>query len=308
MVGEMDDPQPRAGEVRIRIAASGINPGDVKKRQDAFGVGMPYPRVIPNSDGAGVIDAVGEGVSQEWIGRRVWCHGAQTYRPFGTAAEYTVVPLEQAIPLPDVAAFEQGACLGIPGITAHRAVHAADPVEGKIVLVQGGIGTVGSFAVELARQAGARVIATVRSESDREIASRAGANEVLLMGETLVDQIKRLVPGDVDHIVEVAFDANINSDVEVLSQGGSIAAYATNVFTPEILFWLLAFSNARIFFVGSDDIPTEAKMEAAQAINQTLEAGWQGLNIAGRFTLDEIPQAHEMVEHPTMSGRVILTI
>ncbi len=107
VVGEMDDPQPRAGEVRIRIAASGINPGDVKKRQNAFGVGMPYARVIPHSDGAGVIDAVGEGVSQEWIGRRVWCHGAQTYRPFGTAAEYTLVPLEQAIGLPEVVSFEQ---------------------------------------------------------------------------------------------------------------------------------------------------------------------------------------------------------
>ena len=132
--------------------------------------------------------------------------------------------------------FEIGACLGIPGITAHRAVHAAGPVDGKTVLVQGGAGTVGSFAVGLARQAGARVIATIRSESDREIASRAGANEVLLMGESLVDQIKRLVPGSVDHIVEAAFDANINSDVEILSQGGSIAAYATNVFTPEIPF------------------------------------------------------------------------
>jgi NADPH2:quinone reductase len=109
-------------------------------------------------------------------------------------------------------------------------------VDGKTVLVQGGAGTVGSFAVGLARQAGARVIATIRSESDREIASRAGANEVLLMGESVVDQIKRLVPGSVDHIVEAAFDANINSDVEILSQGGSIAAYATNVFTPEIPF------------------------------------------------------------------------
>jgi len=308
IVGEMDDPQPGAGEVRIRIAVSGINPGDVKKRQNAFGVGMPYPRVIPHSDGAGLVDAVGEDVSQEWIGQRVWCHGAQTYRPFGTAAEYTLVPLEQAVRLPEVVSFEQGAFLGIPGITAHRAVHVAGPVEGKTVLVQGGAGTVGSFAIGLARHAGARVIATVRSERDREIASRAGANEILLMGETLVGQIKRLVPGGIDHIVEVAFDANINTDIEILAQGGSIASYASNVFTPEIPFWLLVFSNARIFFVGSDDIPKEAKMEAAHAINQTLEAGWQGLNVAERFTLHDIAQAHEIVEQPTKSGRVILTI
>lgn len=122
-VGEMDAPQPRAGEVRIRIAASGVNPGDVKKRQNAFGYGMPFPRIIPHSDGAGTIDAVGEGISEAWIGRRVWCYGAQTYRPFGTAAEYTVVPIEQAVPLPEAVSFEQDACLGIPAITAHRAVH-----------------------------------------------------------------------------------------------------------------------------------------------------------------------------------------
>src|SRR5215470_15076491 len=134
IVGEMDDPTPLAGEVRIRVAFSGVNPGDVKKRQDTFGVGMPYPRVIPHSDGAGTVDLVGEGISQDWIGRRVWCYGAQSYRPFGTAAEYTVVPLEQAVPLPDAVPIEQGACLGIPGITAHRAVHVAGPVAGRVRL------------------------------------------------------------------------------------------------------------------------------------------------------------------------------
>ena len=307
-VGEMDEPQPLAGEVRIRVAASGVNPGDVKKRQDAFGVGMPYPRIIPHSDGAGTVDAVGEGVSQEWIGRRVWCYGAQSYRPFGTAAEYTVVPLEQAVPLPANVPVEQGACLGIPGITAHRAVHVAGTVEGRTVLVQGGAGAVGACAVQLAHRAGARVIATCRSESDKEIASRAAADEVLLTDEKLVERIRGLAPDGVNHIVEVAFAANIKTDVEVLAQGGSIATYATNAPTPEIPFWQLVFINARIFFIGSDDIPTEAKIEAARAINQALEAGWQGLEIAERFPLDEIAQAQEFVEHPTKSGRVIVTI
>jgi NADPH:quinone reductase len=307
-VGEMDDPQPRAGEVRIRIAASGINPGDVKKRQNAFGYGMPFPRIIPHSDGAGTIDVVGEGVSQKLVGRRVWCYAAQTYRPFGTAAEYTVVPLERAVPLPEAVSFEQGACLGIPVITAHRAVHVAGSVEGKIVLVQGGAGAVGATAVQLAHRAEARVVATVRSESDKEIASRMGADEVLLIDGNLAERIKELAPEGVDHIVEVAFGANINTDVEILAQGGSIAAYATNVFTPEIPFWLLVFSNARIFFIGSDNVPAEAKREAARAINQAFEAGWQGLEIADRFSLDEIAQAHEFVEHPTKSGRVIITI
>src|SRR5213592_3794789 len=140
IVGKMQDPQPQAGGVRIRIAFSGINPGDVKKRQDAFGVGMPFPRVIPHSDGAGILEKVGEGVSASRVDERVWCFGAQAYRPFGTAAEYVVVPAEQAVPLPDGISFEQGACLGIPGITAHRAVHAAGSVSGRVVLVQGGAG------------------------------------------------------------------------------------------------------------------------------------------------------------------------
>jgi NADPH2:quinone reductase len=307
-VGEMDEPQPSAGEVRIRLAASGVNPGDVKKRQNAFGVGMPYPRVIPHSDGAGTVDAVGEGVSRQWIGRRVWCYAAQTYRPFGTAAEYTVVPLERVALLPEAVPLEQGACLGIPGITAHRAVHVAGSVKGRTVLVQGGSGAVGACAVQFAHQAGARVIATCRSMSDQEIALRAGADEVLLADEVLVERIWELAPDGIHHIVEVAFGANIKTDVEVLAQGGSIATYATGDPTSEIPFWQLVFSNARIFFIGSDDIPTETKIEATNSINQALEAGWQGLEIAERFPLDEIALAHEFVEHQTKPGRVIITI
>src|SRR5262252_9856783 len=197
VLGDMDDPRPGTGEVRIRIAFSGVNPGDVKKREDAFGVGMPHPRVNPHSDGSDTVDAVGDGVSREWIGRRVWCYGAQSYRPFGTAAEYTVVPLEQAVPLPERVPMEQGACLGIPGLTAHRAVHVAGPVERRTVLVQGGAGAVGACAVQLAHRAGARVIATCRSESDREIASAAGADEVLLTDENVVERIRGFAPDGV---------------------------------------------------------------------------------------------------------------
>src|SRR5271170_4738073 len=204
-IGEMDDPQPLAGEVRIRIAYSGVNPGDVKKRENAFGLGMPYPRIIPHSDGSGTVDAVGEGVSGDWVGRRVWCYGAQSYRPFGTAAEYTVVPLKQVALLPESVPLEQGACLGIPGITAHRAVHVAGSVERRTVLVQGGAGAVGACAVQLAHRAGARVIATCRAESDKEVVSRAGADEILLTGEKLAERIRALAPDGVHHIVEVAF-------------------------------------------------------------------------------------------------------
>src|SRR6516162_8037034 len=213
VVGAMPDPEPGPGEVRIRVAASGINPGDVKKRQDAFGVGMPFPRVIPHSDGAGVIQAVGGGVSAARVGERVWCFGAQSYRPFGTAAEYVVVPAEQAVPLPDRVSFEQGACLGIPGITAHRAVHVAGAVDGRAVLVQGGAGAVGQCAVALARHAGAVVIATVRSDRAGAGAQRAGAHHVIVTGghgaDGVVELVRAYAPGGVDHVVEVAFDANV---------------------------------------------------------------------------------------------------
>src|ERR1700746_1580645 len=217
VVGNMDDPQPSAGEVRIRIAFSGVNPGDGKKREDAFGVGIPYPRVIPHSDGSGTVDVVGDGVSPEWVGRRVWCYGAQSYRPFGTAAEYTVLPLKLVVPLPKGVPLDQGACLGIPGITAYRAVHVGGSIDGKTVLVQGGAGAVGACAVQLAHQAGARVIATCRAEADKEIASRAGANEVLLTSGDVAERIRSLAPDGVDHIVEVAFGANIKTDTAALA-------------------------------------------------------------------------------------------
>jgi NADPH:quinone reductase len=307
-VGEMTDPMPASGEVRIRIAASGINPGDIKKRQDAFGYGMSYPRVIPHSDGAGRVDQVGEGVSRDWLGRRVWCYGAQSYRPFGTAAEFTVVPLEQVVPLPANVSPDQGACLGIPGITAHRAVYVAGPVKDRIVLIQGAAGSVGLCAVQLARRAGARVIATVMSSSEQEIASLAGAHELVLNDHESSARLKELAPDGINHIVEVAFGANVQADIDLLKMGGSIATYATNVATPAIPFWLMVFKNIGVFFLGSDDFPKEAKIAAARDLNAALEAGWSGFEIAERIPLSEIARAHELVEHPTRRGRIVVTI
>jgi NADPH:quinone reductase len=309
-VGEMPEPIPSAGEVRIRIAASGINPGDVKKREDTFSYGTPYPRVVPHSDGAGRVDQLGAGISAEWLGRSVWCYGAQSYRPFGTAAEFTVVPLELVVPLPKSVAMEQGACLGIPGITAHRAVHVAGPVSGRTVLVQGAAGSVGLCAVQLARRAGARVIGTVRSSAGEETAKDAGAHEVVRNdndGE-FKSHMKELAPDGVDHIVEVAFGANISSDVDLLKMNGSIASYATNVATPTIPFWLMVFKNIRLFFLGSDDFSIEDKITATHDLNGALEAGWSGFEIAERVPLTEIVRAHELVEHPTGRGRVILML
>jgi NADPH2:quinone reductase len=302
----MPDPRPGPGEIVIRLAVSGISPGDVKKRQNTFGYGMPYSRVIPHSDGAGYVDQVGEGVSTDWMGRRVWCYGAQSYRPFGTAADYTTVPTALAAPLRETVAFEQGACLGIPGITAHRAVHVAGPVAGRTVLVQGGAGAVGVCAVQLARRAGAFVIATVRSSADESTATRAGAHHVVRSGEGLIERVRALAPAGVDHIVEVAFAANLTTDLELLTIGGSIATYASDADTPAAPFWPLVFKNIRVCFLGSDDFPPDAKVAAARALNEALEAGWEGFEIAERLPLSEIATAHERVERPVRRGRVIV--
>ena len=306
VVGEMPEPVPAAGEVRIRIEASGINPGDVKKRQNAFGYGMAYPRVIPHSDGAGRVDQLGAGVSSEWMGRSVWCYGAQSYRPFGTAAEFTVVPVEQIARLPDKVSMEQGACLGIPGITAHRAVHVSGAVSGRTVMVQGAAGAVGLCAVALARHAGARVIGTVRSASDQPTPKNAGAHDVILSDKDLTARVRGLAPDGIDHIVEVAFAANIQVDIALLKPGGSIASYATDNPAPQIPFWQMVFKNLRMFFLGSDDFPKEAKQQAARDLNAALEAGWSGFEIGERIPLAEIARAHELVEHPARPGRVLV--
>jgi len=311
VVGSMPDPHPGRGEVRIRMAASGINPGDLKKREDHFGLGMAYPRVIPHSDGAGLIDEVGPGVSAMRIAQRVWCFGAQSYRPFGTAAQYTVVPQQQAVPLAQDVTFETGACLGIPALTAHRAVHAGGPVVACDVLVQGGAGGVGSFVCGFARRAGARVIATVRSDDDDHLARQAGAHDVVRTNARaradIVADVRRLAPEGVHHIVEVAFDANIEFDEQVLAPGGSIATYATGIGQPTIPFWNLLFKNARLLFMGSDDFPIEQKLAAAGAVNDMLEQGWRGLRMDRTYPLAAIAAAHERAALRPR-GRVVLNV
>lgn len=311
-IGAMPDPEPGLGEVRIRVQASGVNPGDVKKRSDDFGVGMPYPRVIPHSDGSGFIDALGEGVSSVEIGDRVWCFGAQSYRPFGTAAEYAVVPAANVVRLPDGVGFDQGACLGIPGITAHRAVHAGGPPSGTWILVQGGAGAVGMAAVALARFAGARVIATVRSDAQASVAEAAGAHEVLrsdgVPSTETASRVLDLAPDGVDHVVEVAFHANVALDEQVLRQGGSIATYATGDPSPTLPFWPLVFKNVSIQFLGSDDFTAQHKAAAAVDLSAALAAGWKGYPIGRRFPLDRIAEAHRAVEEGATAGRVILDL
>jgi NADPH2:quinone reductase len=195
IIGDMLDPEPGPGEVRIRVRASGVNPGDIKKREGWLGLPISAARIIPHSDGAGTIDAVGTGVDTSRIGARVWCWGAQSGRPFGTAAERVVVPAHQSVRLPESVTFAEGACLGIPGITAHRAVFAEGSVAGRTVLVAGAAGAVGAMAAQLAAWGGAQVLATVR---DRRDEARVRTARVYVLGEGDVrDAILRDAPGGV---------------------------------------------------------------------------------------------------------------
>lgn len=308
VVGDMPEPVPSSGELRIRVAVSGVNPGDVKKRQDTFGVGMSYPRVVPHSDGAGTVDQVGDSVDPQWLGRRVWCFGAQSYRPFGTAAELCVVPEGQVFELPNGVSFEQGALLGIPGLTAHRAIHAGGPVEGRTVLVQGGAGAVGTCAVRLARIAGATVIATVQNPGQSKVAKEAGAHHVVQSGDRGTAQVAAIAPEGVDHIVEVAFAANIANDERMLKLGGSIATYASDAPDATIPFWPLVFKNVRVFFLGSDDFPMDAKREAGKDLNDAIRDTWVGLPVGARFALRDIAEAHAFIEDRKGPGRVVVTI
>lgn len=210
-VGDLPDPEPGEGEVRVRLRFSGTNPGDTKKRRGWLGSEMPYPRVIPHSDGAGVIDKVGTGIDAKRVGQRVWVYNAQSYRAFGTAAEYVVVPDRLAVDLPDEVDDQTGACLGIPGITAHRAVFADGPVGGATVLVQGALGGVGSVAAQLAVWGGATVISTVRRTADLDqLTAPAAERAVALDIADPAGAIRQHAPDGVDRIIEVAFSDNID--------------------------------------------------------------------------------------------------
>ena len=311
-VGELDDVIPQENEVQLEIHYSAVNPGEVKKRSDAFGTGMPYEIVIPHSDGAGVVKKVGSGVDKKWIGKKVLCFGAQSYRQYGTAAEFCCVPLQNIVEIDDNTDMVQAAQMGIPGITAHRAIHVglnstSQNRKGHVVLVQGGGGAVGQCAIAMARRAGAEVIATVRKEDEIPIAKSAGALSVYLVNEALKNNIMTDFPEGIDHIIEVAFAANIETDVAILKQGGSIATYASNENPALIPFWLLVFSNISVHFLGSDDFSQIDKITAARDLADALANGWQGLAIGQEFPLDDIAQAHLHVEN-RKPGRAIIRV
>ncbi|TKA12531.1 NADPH:quinone reductase [Actinacidiphila oryziradicis] len=307
-VGELPDPHPGPGEVRVRVTVSGVNPGDTKKRRGWLGSSMPYPRVVPHSDAAGVIDAVGDGIDAHRVGERVWVYGAQSYRPFGTAAQYTVVPDQQAVRLPDHLTDELGASLGIPGITAHRAVFADGPVDGRIVLVHGVLGGVGSLAAQLARWGGATVIGTVRRGDDlAHVDATAVSHTVGLDSADPVAAIRSYAPGGVHRVVEVSLSANADLDNAVTALDAVIAAYGTHADRTELPFWPLLFNNVTLRLLGSDDFPAVAKRQAAHDLTAAAAVGALTVDVADRYPLEDIAKAHERVDAGGR-GRVVVTV
>lgn len=313
VVGEMPDPQPGPGEVRIALKVSGLSPGDVKKRSGWQGSPMTYPRVVPHSDGAGIVDAVGPGVSEQRIGERAWCYGAQSYRPFGTAAEYVVVPESLVVALPPRPEAgdeleEQASCLGIAGITGYRAVFADGPVDGLTVLVHGAAGGVGSIATRMARRGGARVLAVVVRQEQRARAEGFGAHQSFLADDpSLAERIKQAAPNGVHRIADVDFAAHADLDADVIAIGGTVAAYFSSSDRPQIPYWDFAFKDVALRLLGSDDFPPEVKAHAAAELSRALVDGELRSKIAARFPLDRIAEAHELVEAGA-PGRVLIEI
>jgi NADPH:quinone reductase len=306
--GEMDDPHPAPGEVRIRVAYSGINPGDVKKRAGAFEDAMAYPRIVPHTDGAGIVDEVGDGVPAHWLGKPVWCSYAQTYRPFGTAAQLTTVPVGRIAEIPVGLAPAQAACLGIPGITGHRAVFADGPVTGRTVVVAGGAGSVGRAAVALARRGGATVIATVTAERQRADALAAGAHHVFVADADLVVRVRELAPAGADRIIEVSFARNIADDVKMLAPGGTVVGYATDDAEPRIPFWPMAFGNLTVRMIGYDDFPADAVALAMPEVGAAAAAGDLAYPVGAVFQLGETAAAQQAVQDRSVTGRVVVHV
>ncbi|MET7720296.1 NADPH:quinone reductase [Streptomyces mirabilis] len=307
-VGELPDPEPGPGEVRVRVTVSGVNPGDTKKRRGWLGSSMPYPRVIPHSDAAGVVDAVGDGVDARRVGQRVWVYGAQSYRPFGTAAQYTVVPEDLAVPLPDHLGDELGASLGIPGITAHRTVFGDGPVDGRTVLVHGVLGGVGSLAARLARWGGATVLATVRRGDDLDRVDPAVVSHaVALDSADPAAAIRTYAPRGVDRIIEVALSDNADLDTAVAATDAVIAAYASRADRTEIPFWPMLFNNVTLRLLGSDDFPAEARRQAARDLTAAAAVGALTVDVGDRYPLEDIAKAHDRVDAGGR-GRVLVTI
>ena len=310
-VGALPDPVPGPGEVRVAIAASGCNPSDVKRRMGSRGQSMAYPRIIPHSDGAGRIDAVGNGVDKKRIGERVWLWNAQWNRPYGTCAEACCVPEEMACKLPDAIPYAAGACLGIPAMTAHRSVFCRGPVSGKTILVTGAAGAVAHYAVQIARWGGARVIATVSSDEKARIAHEAGAAEIVnYRTENVVERVRDLTGGaGVDHIVEVDFGANIHTTVQVLKSNGTIAAYASSAAPePTLPYYPLMMNGVGIDLVFVYILPDAARAHALDDLATMLRENRLQHRIGAHYPLGDTALAHEAQETGKVVGNIVIDV
>jgi len=309
-VGEREQPEPGAGEVRVRIAASGVNPSDTYGRSGRQGP-MAFPWVIPHQDGAGTIDAVGPDVPAERVGERVWVYEATWNRPGGTAAECCVVPARRAVRLPEQVDFATGACLGIPAMTAHRAVFADGPVRGQTLLVTGGAGAVGSTAIQLAVWGGATVLATVSSEDKARAAQTAGATHTInYRQQDVAAEVQRLVgAAGVDRVVEVDFGGNLATTLQVLKPNGVVASYASRGNdTPAVHFRSLMVKNITVHAILVYTMAESAKSAAAADITSALEAGRLHPLITQRLPLDRIAEAHAHVEQVSSLGNTVLEV
>ncbi len=310
-LGELATPEPTAGEVRVRLAVAGLNPVDWKVMAGQRSASMPFACVVPCSDGAGIIDAVGEGVSTHRVGQRVWVINGQVRRSLGAAAQYIAIGVEHVHALPDSVPLEVGACLGIPALTAYRALTLDGPVRGQQVLITGGAGAVGHYAIQIAKAHGARVLTTVSSEDKAGHAWAAGADAVIdYKRESVGARVLELTEGQgVDRILETDLAANVDSLLPSLKQGGIVAIYgsATDM-APKIPVAPFLLKDARLHFVSVFVVPDDARCRAVNEINQMLERGELKHTIAATLPLTEIVAAYDMVIEGRQLGKVLLAI
>jgi NADPH2:quinone reductase len=306
--GELPTPEAGHGEVRVKLEASGVNPSDTYRRRGP--PAMEYPRVVTNSDGAGIVDQVGPGVDKRWLGKRVWLYnGQRNGRWMGTAAEYIALSVDLVTELADHVSFAEGATLGVPAMTAHRAVFVAGPVQGKTVLVTGGAGAVGHYAVQLAAWAGATVIATVSSAEKAERAKGGGAAHVInYRTEDVAARVLDITGGaGVDHIAEVDFGGNLAATMRCLKVNGSVMIYATNGDRePKLPVRDLMQKNLAIYAMSLAGVPHADRKRAQTDIAAWTATPGRILSVASRFPLYETATAHETVEAGGKIGTVIV--
>lgn len=310
VLGELPDPEPGAGEVRVRLQWSGVNPSDVKARAGLRPGPMPFPRVVPHSDGAGVIDRVGPGVPQSRLGQRVWVWNAAWGRPMGTAAQYVALPAHQAVPLPEGVSMEAGACFGIPALTALHAVQSHGGVRDKTVLVAGGAGAVGHYAVQFARLLGARhVFATVSSAEKDALARQAGADETIdYRREDVAERVRALTQGiGVDRVIEVDVAANGMMDADLVRPDGEIVVYGSGAREFSLAFLPLIVHNVTLHFFIVYNLKAEDRGEAEATLARLLGENRLIHNIAERLPLAQIARAHELVESGRVRGNVVVS-